>query len=148
MMNKTNQDRAYIMLKAARDILHKCRDSVNATDVFEETAIWDGVECDGYCLMEEIEELVEEIEDEMMANPALHGNMNNKNDKIMMFNQKKYLKDNPELIEEILGDNEEEDQPTTELSMEERLAAMDAKVESGEISCNLDNPEDCENCGS
>ena len=66
----------------------------------------------------------------------------------MMFNQKKYLKDNPELIEEILGDNEEEDQPTTELSMEERLAAMDAKVASGEISCNLDSPEDCINCGS
>ena len=81
MMNKTNQDRAYIMLKAARDILHKCRDSVYVTDVFTETAIWDGVECDGYCLMEEIEELVEEIEDEMMANPALHGNMNNKNKK-------------------------------------------------------------------
>ena len=35
-----------------------------------------------------------------------------------------------------------------ELSMEDRLAAMDAKVASGEISCNLDNPEDCENCGS
>jgi len=33
-------------------------------------------------------------------------------------------------------------------SMEDRLAAMDAKVESGEISCNLDNPEDCINCGS
>jgi len=38
--------------------------------------------------------------------------------------------------------------PKEELSMEDRLAAMDAKVESGEISCNLDNPEDCENCGS
>ena len=24
----------------------------------------------------------------------------------------------------------------------------DKKVESGEISCNLDNPEDCEACGS
>ncbi len=30
----------------------------------------------------------------------------------------------------------------------DRLAAMDAKVASGEISCNLDNPEDCINCGS
>lgn len=33
-------------------------------------------------------------------------------------------------------------------SLEDRLAAMDAKVESGEISCNTDNPEDCINCGS
>jgi hypothetical protein len=35
-----------------------------------------------------------------------------------------------------------------DLSMEDRFAAMDAKVASGEISCNLDNPEDCINCGS
>lgn len=33
-------------------------------------------------------------------------------------------------------------------SFEDRLAAMDAKVESGQISCNTDNPEDCINCGS
>ena len=38
--------------------------------------------------------------------------------------------------------------PKEELSMEDRFAAMDAKVASGEISCNLDNPEDCINCGS
>ena len=30
----------------------------------------------------------------------------------------------------------------------ERLKLMDEKVRTGEISCNLDNPEDCENCGS
>ena len=30
----------------------------------------------------------------------------------------------------------------------ERLRLMDEKVENGEISCNLDNPEDCVNCGS
>lgn len=34
------------------------------------------------------------------------------------------------------------------MSMDERLAAMDAKIESGQITCNVDNPEDCENCGS
>ena len=32
--------------------------------------------------------------------------------------------------------------------MDERLALMDAKVESGQITCNVDNPEDCLNCGS
>ena len=30
----------------------------------------------------------------------------------------------------------------------ERLKLMDEKVRTGEISCNLDNPEDCINCGS
>ena len=35
-----------------------------------------------------------------------------------------------------------------EITMEQRLAIMDAKVESGTIQCNLDNLEDCENCGS
>lgn len=34
------------------------------------------------------------------------------------------------------------------MSMQDRLAAMDEKVRTGEISCNLDNPEDCINCGS
>lgn len=77
-MNNENQKRAYIMLKAARDILHECRDSVYVMDVFEATAKYDDAECDGHCVMEEIEELIEDIEDEMMANPALHGNMNNK----------------------------------------------------------------------
>ena len=45
--------------------------------------------------------------------------------------------------------NEEYKRVTLEaMDMEDRLAAMDAKVASGEISCNLDNPEDCEACGS
>ena len=35
-----------------------------------------------------------------------------------------------------------------EITMEQRLAIMDAKVKSGVIQCNLDNPEDCEACGS
>ena len=34
------------------------------------------------------------------------------------------------------------------MSMQDRLAAMDEKVRNGEIKCNLDNPEDCEACGS
>ena len=32
--------------------------------------------------------------------------------------------------------------------LSDRFKEADKKVESGEISCNLDNPEDCENCGS
>jgi hypothetical protein len=29
-----------------------------------------------------------------------------------------------------------------------RLQEQEAKIESGEISCNTDNPEECLNCGS
>lgn len=32
--------------------------------------------------------------------------------------------------------------------MSDRLAEADAKIDSGEIVCNLDNPDDCEACGS
>jgi hypothetical protein len=32
--------------------------------------------------------------------------------------------------------------------LSDRFKEADKKVESGEISCNIDNPEDCENCGS
>lgn len=44
--------------------------------------------------------------------------------------------------------NNPDESKDAELSFEERLALMDKKVETGEISCNLDNPEDCEACGS
>jgi hypothetical protein len=29
-----------------------------------------------------------------------------------------------------------------------KLKELDKKVETGEITCNLENPEECENCGS
>jgi hypothetical protein len=32
--------------------------------------------------------------------------------------------------------------------LSDKFYEADKKVESGEISCNLDNPEDCINCGS
>lgn len=35
-----------------------------------------------------------------------------------------------------------------ELTFEERLSLMDEKIKEGVIKCNLDNPEDCEACGS
>jgi hypothetical protein len=34
------------------------------------------------------------------------------------------------------------------MSMDERLAAMDEKIKSGEIVCSIDSPDDCEACGS
>ncbi len=29
---------------------------------------------------------------------------------------------------------------------QDKLKKQEAKIESGEITCNLDNPEDCESC--
>lgn len=55
-------ERAKILLKATYDLLCKQKESPYVLNLLSETAIWDGVECDGYCLMEEIEALLEESE--------------------------------------------------------------------------------------
>ena len=52
-------ERANILLKATYDILQKQKDSPYVLNIFEQTAVWDGAECDGYCLMEEIEDYLE-----------------------------------------------------------------------------------------
>ena len=52
-------ERANILLKANYDILQKQKDSPYVLNIFEQTAVWDGAECDGYCLMEEIEDYLE-----------------------------------------------------------------------------------------
>lgn len=51
-------ERAEILLKATKAILTKCNESVQLLDVMHQTAIWDGVECDSGCLLEEITELL------------------------------------------------------------------------------------------
>jgi hypothetical protein len=48
------EDRKTILLRATYDILKSCDEGPYVKNVFEQTAIWDEVECDGYCLMEEI----------------------------------------------------------------------------------------------
>lgn len=62
MDEKQLLDRAKILLKATKDILTKCHDSFYVLDVMSVTAIWDEAECDGYCLKEEITELLKEFE--------------------------------------------------------------------------------------
>lgn len=54
-----DEERAKILLKAAYDLLHKQTESFYVLNLLTETAVWDGVECDGYCLMEEIAELLD-----------------------------------------------------------------------------------------
>ena len=56
-------ERAKILLKATRDILEKCNDSYYVLNVLEETAVWNGVEGDGYCLLDDINDFFEEFDD-------------------------------------------------------------------------------------
>ena len=60
-MTKEQQERAIILLKATKDILTTCDESGFVLDVMSTTAIWDEAECDGYCLKEEIEDLLDSI---------------------------------------------------------------------------------------
>lgn len=52
--------RQLTLLLAARDILTKCQNSPCVEDVMSVTAIWDDAECDGYCLLNEINDLITE----------------------------------------------------------------------------------------
>lgn len=63
MNNEEILERAKILLKATYDILQKQKDSPYVLNILCQTAIWDGVECDGYCLYEDIEALLEEMGD-------------------------------------------------------------------------------------
>jgi hypothetical protein len=62
-MTEEQQVRAKILLQATIDILKKCDEGGYVKNVFNETAKWDGVDCDGYCLKEELEQLMEEVYD-------------------------------------------------------------------------------------
>ena len=53
--------RAEILLKATYDILQKQQKSPYVLDILCETAIWDEVECDGYCLQDDIAEWLQEF---------------------------------------------------------------------------------------
>ena len=53
------EDRATVLLTAALEILNKCDDGPFVKDVFGETAHYDGTDCDGYCLKEDIKHYLE-----------------------------------------------------------------------------------------
>ena len=56
-------ERMEILLKAAYDLLKKQEASHYVLNILETTAVWDDAECDGYCLMEEIEEIINGLYD-------------------------------------------------------------------------------------
>ena len=63
------QARYITLLDAARRLLEKCGEGSYVKDAMTETVFYDGVECDGYCLMEDITEYLEDedIKDELLS---------------------------------------------------------------------------------
>lgn len=63
----TNQDnkavdedsREIVLLKACLELLQKCEDSTIVLDASSVTVFYDGADCDGYCLKEDIESFLE-----------------------------------------------------------------------------------------
>ena len=49
-------DRKTILLKAAYDILKECDRGPYVKNALEVTAHYDGADCDGFCLMEDIKD--------------------------------------------------------------------------------------------
>jgi hypothetical protein len=55
-------ERAMILLKASRDMLEKANEGPFVVDVMSETVFYDGTDCDGHCLKEDIDNLLLEME--------------------------------------------------------------------------------------
>ena len=54
-------DRRDVLLRACYAMLKKCRDAEYAISPMETTVFYDGAECDGYCLMDDIENEFEDL---------------------------------------------------------------------------------------
>ncbi len=55
---ENTEKRALVLVKAMVDILNQMKDSYYVLDVFEQTAIWDNAECDGYCWLDDAKALL------------------------------------------------------------------------------------------
>ena len=58
---ETAEQRAETLLRASYNILKKCKNSFYVLDVLAVTDVWDGAECDGHCLMEDIKDWFDEF---------------------------------------------------------------------------------------
>lgn len=56
-------ERAKILLKATKDLLEKQEDSCYVLNLLTETVFYDGVDCDGNCLKDDIGYWFDELED-------------------------------------------------------------------------------------
>lgn len=50
------EDRAMILLKACLSLLNKQKESYFVLNLLEQIVVYDGADCDGYCLSDDIEE--------------------------------------------------------------------------------------------
>lgn len=57
-------ERAKILLKATKDLLEKQADSYYVLNLLSETVFYDGAECDGSCLKEDIGYWLDELEEQ------------------------------------------------------------------------------------
>ena len=48
------EDRKTVLLKAAYELLKKCNEGPYVKNVLAETVFYDGVDCDGWCLANDI----------------------------------------------------------------------------------------------
>ena len=58
-----NLERAVVLLKAAKELLSKQRNSYYVLNMLEETVYYDDAECDGSCLIDDIGYLLDEIDE-------------------------------------------------------------------------------------
>lgn len=63
-MDEDLLDRAKILLKATKDLLEKQADSYYVLNLLRETVFYDGSECDGSCLKEDIDYWLDELEEQ------------------------------------------------------------------------------------
>jgi hypothetical protein len=54
-----DKERAELLLRAAYDILRQCHESIYVQNVMAVETAYDGVDCDGYCLMNDIADLLD-----------------------------------------------------------------------------------------
>ena len=50
-----NEERSVVLLRACLDLLNKQKESYRVLNLLEQTVYYDGTDCDGYCLSEDIE---------------------------------------------------------------------------------------------
>ena len=55
-----NEDRAMVLLKACLALLDKQKESHYVLNLLEQTVVYDGTDCDGDCLSEDIEDYLME----------------------------------------------------------------------------------------
>lgn len=56
-----NEERSVVLLRACLDLLNKQKESYYVLNLLEQTVYYDGTDCDGYCLSEDIELYLDSI---------------------------------------------------------------------------------------